>query len=74
VSTGHCLHHATAIALLPREAWAGAIEQLPDACDYADCGAPRSCRQRNAEYLRVQWKIQGRLERIAAGRQADIAP
>ncbi|HEX5756882.1 MAG TPA: hypothetical protein VFY12_11095 [Arenimonas sp.] len=53
--------------------WKQQIEALPDACAHADCGAPRSCRQRIAEYLRMQWNIAKRLERITAAKSARAA-
>ena len=56
MSAGRCMHHALAIALLPIDRWAGEIAKLPSACSL-DCAAPRSCKDRNAEYLRVQYRV-----------------
>ena len=56
MSAGRCLDKAMAISLQPLERWAEEIALLPDAC-VLDCAAPRSCRQRNAEYLRVQYRV-----------------
>lgn len=61
MSVGRCMHHALAIAVQPLDKWAPAIADLPDACTQ-DCGAPRSCRQRNADYLRVQYRVLKALE------------
>lgn len=55
MSVSHCMHHALAIAAKPRAQWAEQIKALPDGCAHADCGAPRSCRQRITSYLRGQW-------------------
>lgn len=56
MSAGRCMHHALAIALLPIERWAGEISKLPATCTM-DCAAPRSCKDRNADYLRVQYRV-----------------
>lgn len=56
MSVSHCMHHALRIAKRPRASWKAEIERLPDTCNQA-CGAPRNCRGRIAEYLRVQWRI-----------------
>lgn len=62
-----CSHYAMAISKLPLEEWADAIAKLPTGCT-KDCGAPRSCRERNADYLRVQYRaIKHRQQRDAAG-------
>lgn len=56
------MHHALAIAAKPRGQWQGQVAKLPDGCAHADRGAPRSCRERVADYLRVQWRMQVRRE------------
>ncbi|MGH8758678.1 MAG: hypothetical protein ACREVW_04090 [Burkholderiales bacterium] len=62
-----CSHYAMAISKLPLEEWAGEIAKLPTGCS-KDCGGPRSCRERNADYLRVQYRaIKHRQQRDAAG-------
>jgi hypothetical protein len=66
VSVSHCMHHALRIAAGPQSGWKAEIERLPDACAHADCGAPRSCRERISDYLRVQWRAQARLAETAA--------
>lgn len=63
MSVSHCMHKALAIAETPLESWSGAIAQLPDACEHADCGQPRSCRARIADYLRVQYRAQRRRQK-----------
>lgn len=65
MSVSYCMHHALDIAQLPLQQWKAAIDALPGACSRG-CGAPRSCRTRNADYLRVQYKAQ---QRLAAQRQ-----
>lgn len=59
-----CSHFALQIAKLPLEQWAGEIEKLPTTC-MKDCGAPRSCRERNAEYLRTQYRAIKNLQNMA---------
>ncbi len=62
MSVSHCMHHALAIAAKPRAQWQEQIAKLPDGCGHTDCGAPHSCRERVADYLRVQWRMQVRRE------------
>ena len=57
MSVSHCMGQALAIARTPRESWAHQIEQLQVGCGFADCGEPRSCRERIREYLRMQWRM-----------------
>lgn len=64
MSVSHCMHHATAIAALPLAEWGARIEALPDGCAHADCGAPRNCRERIREYLRMQVRTHQRRERM----------
>jgi hypothetical protein len=62
-----CSHFAMAISKLPLEDWAGEIAKLPTGCSKG-CGAPHSCRERNADYLRVQYRaIKFRQQREALG-------
>ena len=68
MSVSHCMGRAVAIASGPRDGWAAQIERLPEQCPHDDCGAPKSCRQRVAEYLRLQWRMQQRRDRAKAGR------
>lgn len=60
MSVGHCMGQALAIAQRPMDLWAVAIAQVTETCAHADCGAPRNCRERVAEYLRVQYKMRQR--------------
>ena len=62
MSVSHCMGLALDIARLPDHQWAGEIAKLPEACAHADCGLPRNCRERIAEYLRVQYRMARRLE------------
>jgi hypothetical protein len=48
---------ALRIARSHRQGWKHQIEQLPETCPHTDCGLPHSCRQRIAEYLRMQWRM-----------------
>ena len=50
------MHHALAIAATPEAGWKDKIDQVPTGCEHADCGQPRDCRQRVAEYLRMQYR------------------
>lgn len=65
MSVSHCMHHARRIVALPRDQWADQIAELPDGCEHADCGAPRNCRERIREYLRMQWRIRDKWGRKA---------
>lgn len=61
---GCCLHHALAIGQAPRDTWAAAIAQLPEACQQpGTCSGADGCRQRVADYLRVQYQVQARRQR-----------
>lgn len=51
------MHNARRIAQLPRAEWQACVAALPDSCAYEDCGVPRNCRERIADYLRMQWRI-----------------
>ena len=69
MSVSHCMHRVLDIARdTPEADWPSAIAALPAACERADCGAPRSCRDRAADYLRMQWRIRRRLEAKGARR------
>ncbi len=63
MSISHCMYRTLDIARLPEREWPALIDTLPDACAHADCGAPRSCRARAAEYLRMQWRIKQRRDK-----------
>jgi hypothetical protein len=68
MSVSHCMHEATRIAQGHRDGWAEQIALLPASCAHADCGMPRNCRERIADYLRTQYRIQVRLE-LTGGRR-----
>jgi hypothetical protein len=55
------MHHAMTIGRAPMESWAARIAELPEQCAHADCGAPRSCRERIKDYMRDQWRIRKQL-------------
>lgn len=57
MSVSHCMHRPLAIAELSEDQWPAQLEQIPQGCPHADCGAPRDCRERAAEYLRMQWRM-----------------
>jgi hypothetical protein len=62
MSVSHCMNRTLDIARMPEADWPAQIAALPDTCAHADCGAPRSCRERAAEYLRMQWRVRRALE------------
>ena len=69
MSASCCMHHALAIASTPTPAWGGQIERLPAACPSPErCGQPHSCRERVADYLRVQWRMQSKRQGAKAVR------
>lgn len=69
MSASRCMHHALAIAATPEATWAGQIQRIPDVCPCPEqCGKPLSCRERNADYLRVQWRMKS-----AKGQKRAIA-
>jgi hypothetical protein len=58
VSAGCCLQHALAIAKTPPETWAAQLACLPQNCPSPQrCDPPHDCRERNAVYLRVQYRM-----------------
>lgn len=54
MSVSHCMGRALKIARLPVIRWPDEVAKLPETCAHADCGAPRSCRQRIGAYLEIQ--------------------
>ena len=60
------MDQALRIAQLPPDGWAVAIAEISDTCAHADCGAPRNCRERVSEYLRVQYKMRQRRDACQA--------
>ncbi len=50
------MHHALRIAATPGATWKDQIAEVPAGCKHADCGKPRDCRQRVADYLRMQYR------------------
>lgn len=67
MSVSHCMHLALEIAAGPDEGWGDAIQQIPERCPHPDCGEPRNCRERVADYLRMQYRVKRR--RSEAARQ-----
>lgn len=65
MSVSHCMDQALAIAQQQPEQWASAIARVREECPHTDCGAPRNCRERVAEYLRVQYKSRKRRDASA---------
>lgn len=65
MSVSHCMGRALDIAQKPLVEWAGAIAEVSDACPHPDCGEPRNCRERIADYLRVQYRIRRRRDDAA---------
>lgn len=65
MSISHCMHRVLDIARAPEAEWPAKIDDLPSECSRPDCGAPRNCRERAADYLRVQWRIRRRLDQKA---------
>jgi hypothetical protein len=58
VSAGCCLHHALNIAKTPPETWGAQLACLSQTCPSPErCDPPRDCHERNAIYLRVQYRI-----------------
>lgn len=58
MGVNRCLHQALLIARQPRPEWRAQIEQMPEACQTPDvCTGGIGCRQRIADYLRVQWMM-----------------
>ncbi len=65
-----CLHQALLIARQPRTEWRVQIDQVPEPCQAPGvCTGGVGCRQRIAEYLRVQWWMIERRESQAARRR-----
>lgn len=59
MSVSMCMMKAIDIATAPRQRWKAAIEQLPARCQHpGQCGGGIGCRQRIADYLRVQYQAQ----------------
>lgn len=57
MSVSHCMGHALLISKRPVSSWPVEIARLPDSCVHADCGAPKSCRQRCTAYLDQQRRM-----------------
>ncbi len=62
MGVNRCLHQALLIARQPRTEWRTQIDQIAEACQAPGvCTGGVGCRQRIAEYLRVQrWMIERR--------------
>lgn len=72
MSISRCLLPAALRAAnTPRAEWKGQIAALPEHCEHPDvCTGGQGCRDRVAEYLRVQFQAQARRERVKQGRRA----
>lgn len=69
MSVGGCMRYALEIANTPQQSWGAQLERIPDRCPTPDsCGQPHNCRERNAEYLRMQWRMKSARDRGKAGR------
>lgn len=73
MSASRCMHHALAIATQPRAQWQVLLGKLPEACPHADCTGGVGCRERVADYLRVQWRMLAAREAAAAQKALDKA-
>lgn len=70
MGVNRCLHQALLIARQPREQWRAQVEQIEEACQAPGvCTGDVGCRQRIAEYLRVQWLMIERREAQAGRRR-----
>lgn len=69
MSVSRCITKAIDIAQAPRAAWRDAIQALPEECQYpCVCTGGVGCRERVAEYLRMQWQMHERRKQ-AKGRK-----
>lgn len=58
-------------ARTPRAQWKAQIDALPVACQHPDvCSGGVGCRERAADYLRVQFKAQAQREQGKVGKRA----
>lgn len=62
MTLSHCMDQALAIAQTARADWAAAIAKVPETCPRSDCTGGVGCRERIADYLRVQWRMAERRE------------
>lgn len=63
------MHHALAIANTPADTWADQLARIPEVCANPErCGQPHNCRERNADYLRLQWRMKSKREQGKARR------
>lgn len=59
MSVSRCITKALDIAKAPRAQWREQIAQLPELCQHPDvCTGGIGCRERLADYLRVQYQAQ----------------
>lgn len=71
MSIGYCWHEADRIGRLPLSQWAAEVKAITEVCTHADCGEPRNCRAKVAEYMRVQYacaRARAKNMRSGAGR------
>lgn len=72
MSVSRCLTAAAnSASRTHRSEWKAQIEAQPETCPHLDiCTGGMGCRARVADYLRVQFKVQARRERVGAGKRA----
>ncbi|MGR4895011.1 hypothetical protein ACIPR8_07015 [Stenotrophomonas sp. LARHCG68] len=72
MSVSRCLLPAAEkAARTPRTGWKEQIDELPVACPHPGiCTGGVGCRERVADYLRVQFKAQARREQVKGGKRA----
>lgn len=54
------------IAQSPRDTWGAQVALIQKGCPHADCGEPRCCNTRITEYMRMQYRILARQDRVKA--------
>lgn len=65
MGVSRCIAKAIDIAKAPRSDWKTSVEALPETCECPSvCTAGIGCRERIADYLRMQWLMLERRERI----------
>lgn len=62
MSVSRCMGEALRIAETPRAGWQVKLAEISVVCPHTDCSPGGGCRQRIADYLRVQYRIQVRKE------------
>lgn len=68
MGVSRCITKAIEIGRRPKAEWKDAIEQLPAECPSAGfCTGGIGCRERIADYLRMQWNMLAAREKRASG-------